>query len=376
MKKIITLSALIISMITLAGPKADLEKAQKLLNERKEKEAIEVLKRSKMAKGEEAEYELINANIALYYLANKDEASAMKYFKKVSDDEKSRTDTSKSADGYLVQLSKNNKDKIKYLTRLSNRFDDKDLDILSSLAYLHITEKNTREVDKIFADAKKVKLDGFYDYLHLLTGQKLLVDDYNKADYYIKKALKSKDKSIVANTHFLLGVYHFDKKDMNKAKKELMEAEKLTPNDTNLLYRIANVYKALGDNNTSYEYLKKAYVKSRQEKQVILELIINSYKRKDTKDENKWVGVLRNLDKNFVDLALAEIFMQAGEIELAEKYALLAVKKDIDANFLLAYISIQKGDKKSAEKYATNSLKSKVFGEKAKQLLEEIKKIK
>ena len=57
MKKIIAISALLTSLLAIAGPKADIQTANKLLAEKKVDQAIKVLKDSKNAKGEEAEYE-------------------------------------------------------------------------------------------------------------------------------------------------------------------------------------------------------------------------------------------------------------------------------------------------------------------------------
>lgn len=66
MKKLLLLSATLFTLLTYAGPKADIEAAKKLFEAKKNKEAVELLKKSVLVKGEEKEFEEIN-----FFLAKK-----------------------------------------------------------------------------------------------------------------------------------------------------------------------------------------------------------------------------------------------------------------------------------------------------------------
>ena len=60
MKKLLLLSATLFTLLTYAGPKADIEAAKKLFEAKKNKEAVELLKKSVLVKGEEKEFEEID----------------------------------------------------------------------------------------------------------------------------------------------------------------------------------------------------------------------------------------------------------------------------------------------------------------------------
>ncbi len=373
MKKIITLSALIVSMLTLAGPKADLEKAKKLIQENKEKEAVKVLRNSKEAKGEEKEFEKINFNLGQYYLSNKNNEEAIKYLEKVSKNTSSKTNEAKASDDYLYQLSKTNSDKIKYLERLSNRLDNKNMEMLVGLVLLNEKENNSDKIKEILKKAKSNGAD-FLDQLYLFVAQEIIMEDYNKADKYIDKALKSKNPKVLASTHFLLAAYNLEKGNEDKAISEMKKSESSLPNDAETLFNIAELYRAKGDLKENYNYLKKSYKLSPKEPAIILNLMLNSFKQKNTKEENKWLGILRNTNKEYTDLNIAAVFLENSELQISEKYAKKAVKKDGKANLLLSYIYFQENKKDLAITYAKKALKVKETKATAEEFLKQLQK--
>ncbi len=375
MKKIIALTALLASMSIFAGPKADLEKAEKLIKQNKIEEAMNIFKKSKKVKGEEKEYEKVNVSLALYYINQKNEEEAMKYLNKVSEDLSSKTEEAKMSDNYLYQLSKSNKDKIKYLTRFSNRMDNKELNVLVALVYLNTVENNNLEVNRIMSEANKNGIN-FVELLNYNLISTLILEDYAKAEIYINKSLNSKNSNIVANTHLLLAMYNFENKNDDKANIELEKAEKKGENNPEILYKISEIYKVKGDLNKNYEYLKKAYKLAPKEEIIILNLILNSFDRKDEKSENRWIGILKNLNKNYNYLSIAAVYLQNNEFDIAEKYALKAVKTDSKANLMLAIIYGNKGDKDLSEKYAKKALENEETKKDAQQIFKQLKKFK
>ncbi|VWL85332.1 tetratricopeptide repeat protein [Oceanivirga miroungae] len=357
MKKIITIFTFLISVSLIAGPKADLEKASKLISENKEKEAISLLEKTKPVKGEENEYEQINYALAANYISKNDEDNAKKYFQKISDNKNSKSDIAKGADQYLMALASDDSGKILYLERLSERFDNKNYEILSELNAYYVLNKLDEKASSL---NKVIKEQGenFEDIVSLFTGEVLVPQDFDLANTYIKKALKSKNPKIQIEAHILLASYYLAKKDYKKVEEEVNLAEKINPSDAMLLARIGDIYKSMGNENKNYEYLKKAYKLDSKQLSIVIALIESSYDRNDKKDQNVWSGVARNLNKDVNDLELAKLFMQKEKIELAKEFAIKASKENNEANYLLFVIYINEYNKEEMLKYADKILKT------------------
>lgn len=387
MKKNIIFMSIIASLINFAGPKADLEEANKLINDNKINDAIKVLEASKPVKGEEKEFEQINFSLAMHYINQNQDEKAKIYLDKISDDINSKTEIAKQVDSILIRSTNNEKEKIKYLERLSSRFDNKDLDILATLNAAYVLANETKESSLLLSNAKKENLD--LDWLNFLTGQNLINLNFDKAKIYLNKALDSKNNVIKSEVHFLLARYYYLKKEDKKAETEIEQAIKIDGKNANLLARIAEVYKRLGDEKLNYKYLNDAYKADPQDIRIVINLIMSSYNLNDKKEQNKWYGIARNINKDINNATLTNIFyvnatheMEEGNIELAKQEFGLAKEYGMKAfnegnkevNFILLILSISDYDKVNAEKFANEIMKTgtKEEKEKVKPILENI----
>lgn len=356
--KIIALFAIIFSANIFAGPKADIEKANKLLLENKPKEAIEILKKSQLVKGEEVEFEQINHTLGLSYINAGDTVNAEKYLKIVSDNLSSKSDIAKDADRYLIYLAKDDEKKSMYLERLSNRSDNKDPQILAELNAMYTLSKNNKKLASLTSLIKS-QGENYVDVVGLMTGQVLLSSDEKLALQQLNKVLKSKNPKIVGEANFTLATYNISKKNFEKAKENIAKAEKIDGSNAILIARIGGLYKVMGDMEKSFTYLKKAYKLDSKQLAIVIDLIENSYERKNKKDQNIWSSIARNFDKSVTNLELAKVFLSKSNFGLAKEFAIEASKKgDKTANLLLFGIYLEELDKDNLLKTGNEILKT------------------
>lgn len=357
-KKIISLFAFVFSAILFAGPKADLEKANKLISENKQEEAIKLLEKTEPVKGEESEYEQINYALGLNYVEIGDEKNAEKYLKKVSDNVNSKTEIAKNADKYLILLAKEKNLKIEYLERLSKRFDNKDPEIIAELNAHYVLNKLDKKASSLNSLIKE-QGENFSDIVDLITAQILVTENYDLANTYIKRALKSKNTKIVAEVHFMLANYNLSIKNEKKAIEEIALAEKIDPSNAVLLARIGGLYKSMDQEDKNFEYLKKAYKLDSKQLPIVLELIESSFDRNNKKDLNVWSSIARNFDKTVTDAELSKIFMKKNRKDLAKEFAISANKKgDKSVNYLLFALYLDEYNKEEILKIGEDILKN------------------
>lgn len=321
MKKLIALGMLLTSFVLVAGPKADLERANKLIAEKKSAEAVEVLKNSKNnVKGEEEYYEYINYILATQ--ASKDEKEFMEYLKKASSNPKSTTQSAVQANILLVNNSKSNKDKIKYLEILNERINKSDVEVLAALASLYKAENENSKFNEIVKYVESVNKADITDNFNRMLGHNLLIglNKENEGIMYLNKAANSKFVNIKTDAYLSYADYYTIKKDAKKVAEYLnaasMDKEKYGLIADRFLGR-------LGDLKTAYEYSKKAYNLTPSNKAILNQVFILAVANKDTKAENKYANLIK---KEHGNIGVAYLLGNNGLLDASEKYAKLALK--------------------------------------------------
>lgn len=368
MKKIIAISALLTSLLAIAGPKADIQTANKLLAEKKVDQAVKVLKDSKNAKGEEEEYELINYALATKFAKTPEEA--IEYLKKAAENPKSNSQAAVQANIYLLNSAKTNKERIKYLEMLNERFNKTDLDTLSNLAALYKVENETSKFNDIVKLIENTKRQDVIDNFNLLLGRALLgTNKESDGISYLNKAANSKFVNIKSGVYLAYADYAA-KKDTKNVIKYLNGASIDKEN-----YRLISdrFLKYLGDVKTAYSYAEKAYNNSPAVNEYLNYVFVLSTITKDSKGEAKYANLLKK--KGAKNITLAVLLHNNGINESAEKYAKLALKdKSKEADFLLSLIYGNTGKIDLAITHAKKAVANKVTG--ADNVLKQLEAIK
>ena len=328
MKKIIAISALLTSLLAIAGPKADIQTANKLFAENKRDQAIKVLKDSKNVKGEEAEYEMINYVLAKEYSKSPEEA--IEYLKKAVENPKSDSRAAIQANIDLIKIAKTNKEKIKYLEMLNKR--EGNFEALSNLAALYKVENETSKFNYIVKSIENTKNQDIIDNFNLLLGKYLL--DLNKESdglSYLNKAENSKFVNVKSKVYLAYAEYYVAKKDVKNATKYLNAASVDKRNYHLISYRFLN---HLGDVKTAYSYAEKAHKDSPANIEYLKHVFVVSIVAKDSKGEERYASLLKKIGAKNITLAN---LLRSSAIYLnriyrneiygsAEKYAKLALK--------------------------------------------------
>lgn len=372
MKKLIATTMLLASLVAIAGPKEDIQKANKLLEQNKLSEAKEVLKKSKKTKGEEAEYELINYELATRFSNTTEEA--ISYLKKAAENPNSTSQYAVQSNIYLINSSKTNKDKIKYLEMLVARPNQDTVDNVGILAALYKAENQTSKFNDLVKKVEGTKRQDIIDNFNLFLGQTLLLQLNKESDgmIYLNKAATSKFKNIKASTYLVYADYYVIKKDAKKVASYLNSAAQINP-DTNTYSIVADRFVTrLGDLKSAYSYAEKAYKLEPKSKQLLNQVFIYAVANKDSKAEAKYADLIKKDVKN---IGVAFLLHQNGLFDASEKYAKLALKdKSKEADLLLAAIYGNTGKLDLAITHAKNAVKNKVEG--AQKILTQLEAIK
>lgn len=369
MKKIISIIALLSTMVALAGPKADIQKAQELINSGKNDEAIKILKSSKSVKGEEAEYEQINLFLATE--AATTETEVKNYLTKATANKNSKSDAAKQANLLLVQLAKTDAEKIKLLEELDKR-EENNITILAQLSAYYAKTNNSKlkNIETKINALQNAKDKAYYNLLVALN-----LSDMNSELFknYVNKTIAFNDAEMSAQAYLLMAKYSYAQNDTKNAEAYLASAEKLAPKNASVLYDAAMMYSYFGQVQKGYDLLKKIEAIEPTNNTVKLDLFKTSVYLKKTSEETKYANALKtNLKATNYDLGAT--LLDAGAYEGAEKYLKLAQKDNKNADLLLAELYYAQGKKADALKAANNALKNKVQG--AQEVIDEINKMK
>lgn len=369
MKKIIAISALLTSLLAIAGPKEDINKAEDLFKKGKNEEAIKILKESKNVKGEEAEYELINYELATKFAKTPEEA--IEYLKKAAENPKSNSQVAVQANMYLVNTAKTNKEKIKYLEMLISRPNQDTVDYIGYLASLYKVENETSKFNDIVKLIENTKRQDVIDNFNLYLGRDLLgTNKESEGISYLNKASNSKFVNIKSGVYLAYADYYLAKKDVKNATRYLNGASIDKENYRLISDRFLNV---LGDVKTAYSYAEKAYNNSPAVNEYLNYVFVLSTITKDSKGEAKYVNLLKK--KGTKNIGLANLLYVNGIYEPAEKYAKLALKdKSKEADFLLSLIYGNTGKIDLAITHAKKAVANKVTG--ADNILKQLEAIK
>lgn len=366
MKKILAMSAMIASLVALAGPKEDINKANDLIKKGKNEEAIKILKESKNAKGENVEYEYINYILATSF--SKSEEEAVMYLKKACEDKTSKSQYAINANILLADHAKTLKEKIEYLEMLDARVGDQ-IDVMVNLAFDY---KSTNETEKLATLNKRVEAKGedFKNAFEITLG-KLYLKKGNETEamLHLNKTLNSKETVIASETNLLLGEYNLlEKKDAKKANSYFEKAIKLNPKEDMLYARIGVIYTNVNELAKAKKYFLKAYELNKQIEPNVKNLFTLAILSKDAKDEAKYANIIKAKQGYY---GVAQYLLTINDLNDAEKYAKMAIAgKEKGAELIMAITLGKMGKLDSALKVAKEASNKKIEG--ADKLVQEI----
>ena len=366
MKKILAMSAMIASLVALAGPKEDINKANDLFKKGKNEEAIKILKESKNAKGENVEYEYINYILATS--GSKSEEEAVMYLKKACEDKTSKSQYAINANILLADHAKTLKEKIEYLEMLDARVGDQ-IEVMVNLAFDY---KSTNETEKLATLNKRVEAKGedFKNAFEITLG-KLYLKKGNETEamLHLNKTLNSKETVIASETNLLLGEYNLlEKKDAKKANSYFEKAIKLNPKEDMLYARIGVIYTNVNELAKAKKYFLKAYELNKQIEPNVKNLFTLAILSKDAKDEAKYANIIKAKQGYY---GVAQYLLTINDLNDAEKYAKMAIAgKEKGAELIMAITLGKMGKLDSALKVAKEASNKKIEG--ADKLVQEI----
>lgn len=373
MKKLLLLSATLFTLLTYAGPKADIEAAKKLFEAKKNKEAVELLKKSVLVKGEEKEFEEINFFLAKNVAQTAEEV--VMYLNRIVADKTSKTDISIASNRELLNRAKTDPERVRLAEELNVRLDGENPIVLGQLAYLYDKVDNKVKYDEIYNKAMKNSNEDFKaTFLYAITENMLVTGNANGINF-ANKILALNKPAVSSEVYLLLSDYYFDKMN-NKRKGEeyLLLSEKVAPKSPEILYAIATRYLSINEKVKGYNYLLKVEKLLPNNSEVVARLFVVSVDLGKAKEEVKYGTLLKKLAK-INNTNLGTLLYNSDNLKGAEKYYKLGLKeKNAEANLGLAYVEAAKGNKALAIKYAEAAHKAKVQG--AETILNELKLMK
>ncbi|WP_068268647.1 hypothetical protein [Caviibacter abscessus] len=371
MKKILLTSAALFTILTYAGPKADIEAANKLYEAKKTQEAQELLKKSVLVKGEEKEFEEINLHLA--QTVAKTDAEIKMYLGKITANKESKTDIAKYANRQLLNMVSTDKERVALAEELNARYESKDAVTLGQLAYLYDKVENKNKYSEIYNLAMKNTNKNFIATFLYAIAENMLVRGNANGLNFANKVIALNISEISARTHIIISDYYFDiLKDKTKGYNSLNSAEKLAPKSAEIIYTIGLRYLTLNELTKSYNYLQKVDKLAPNNSEITMRLFIVSSKIGKTKDEAVYASRLKKLHKAN-NTMLGTLLLNNNNATGAEKYYKLGLRdKNNDANLGLAYVEAAKGNKAAALKWATTAKQLKVAG--AEEFIKQLNK--
>ncbi|WP_156285816.1 hypothetical protein [Oceanivirga salmonicida] len=258
MKKIIATFAMIISIISVAGVKEDLEKASSLLQANKRNEAIAILKKIRPKRSELKE--MPRVYYALFELSDSSE-DKIKYLKLASSDKNTDDQFAVSANEILANSEENLNKKLALLRELNQR---------TNYGNLVFVERETYILYLLGRDSEAERLNKYIDEKGTLDNKKAYYYDLMNALYtenkttpavlLFNKAVKldSRDYQYMADLYIALAKYSKDDKKILGYASRYLEAIKLTKeNKALILGKLFLVSVKLNDVNKEAKYLKE-----------------------------------------------------------------------------------------------------------------------
>lgn len=367
MKKLLSISALLLSLMAFAGPKADIEAAQKLINENKTSEAIELLKKTKNVKGEEESYAIINNYLAEQSL---DPLEQINYYE-ISSNATKNSPASLEANYRLSELAVNDNERLKYLEQLVSRTNGANATYLAIYMEALKTAGKVKEYEAKLEEVSKNKDKEFTGNVYLILSR-LFNSDVKLRDEFLNKALGLNNNYITSQVYFEKAGIELEAKNTTKAEELIDKAVSVSSNDENVLYIAYRLYLSMNNMTKAYTTLENVYKINSKEVSYVQELYLLATKLKKTADITKYEKKLV-ADYKISSLELGYLLLSNEEYDSAIKKLRVSLSQDRDvrAYYYLAIAYLEKGDYKSAKIYATNASKN---GLDAKELLNEITK--
>lgn len=376
MKKLILTLAFLTSVITFATPAEDLKKADELLTNGDEKNAVVLINKVlKEAKPNSKEANIANLAMGQLNIRSNNLKEAKTYLLKLAGGKLDSNEKLEAVSNLasIASLEKNYKEEIKYLEMLK-KYVKNNYELYANLIFAYTNTNNAKEVNNLWKEIAKLGVDATNSTKILLGDNYVKNDKFEQANKLYKEVSTSKNNDLKSIALLRLSN---TTQDIKEVESYLLEVKKLNPKDPGIPVLLANLYINTGNLKKGFELYKESLALDSKNEETRLMLLLLAEALNDKTSANKYYKELKNNKKiQYLDSIIATTAMNLNSFETAEKYLLLADKSDKlkENNLKMAIVKANLKKKSEALRYVNLALKDNVQG--AKELKAEIEKLK
>lgn len=376
MKKLILTLAFLTSVITFATPAEDLKKADELLTNGDEKNAVVLINKVlKEAKPNSKEANIANLAMGQLNIRSNNLKEAKTYLLKLAGGKLDSNEKLEAVSNLasIASLEKNYKEEIKYLEMLK-KYVKNNYELYANLIFAYTNTNNAKEVNNLWKEIAKLGVDATNSTKILLGDNYVKNDKFEQANKLYKEVSTSKNNDLKSIALLRLSN---TTQDIKEVESYLLEVKKLNPKDPGIPVLLANLYINTGNLKKGFELYKESLALDSKNEETRLMLLLLAEALNDKTSANKYYKELKNNKEiQYLDSIIATTAMNLNSFETAEKYLLLADKSDKlkENNLKMAIVKANLKKKSEALRYVNLALKDNVQG--AKELKAEIEKLK
>lgn len=376
MKKLILTLAFLTSVITFATPAEDLKKADELLTNGDEKNAVVLINKVlKEAKPNSKEANIANLAMGQLNIRSNNLKEAKTYLLKLAGGKLDSNEKLEAVSNLasIASVEKNYKEEIKYLEMLK-KYVKNNYELYANLIFAYTNTNNAKEVNNLWKEIAKLGVDATNSTKILLGDNYVKNDKFEQANKLYKEVSTSKNNDLKSIALLRLSN---TTQDIKEVESYLLEVKKLNPKDPGIPVLLANLYINTGNLKKGFELYKESLALDSKNEETRLMLLLLAEALNDKTSANKYYKELKNNKKiQYLDSIIATTAMNLNSFETAEKYLLLADKSDKlkENNLKMAIVKANLKKKSEALRYVNLALKDNVQG--AKELKAEIEKLK
>lgn len=376
MKKLILTLAFLTSVITFATPAEDLKKADELLTNGDEKNAVVLINKVlKEAKPNSKEANIANLAMGQLNIRSNNLKEAKTYLLKLAGGKLDSNEKLEAVSNLasIASVEKNYKEEIKYLEMLK-KYVKNNYELYANLIFAYTNTNNAKEVNNLWKEIAKLGVDATNSTKILLGDNYVKNDKFEQANKLYKEVSTSKNNDLKSIALLRLSN---TTQDIKEVESYLLEVKKLNPKDPGIPVLLANLYINTGNLKKGFELYKESLALDSKNEETRLMLLLLAEALNDKTSANKYYKELKNNKEiQYLDSIIATTAMNLNSFETAEKYLLLADKSDKlkENNLKMAIVKASLNKKSEALRYVNLALKDNVQG--AKELKAEIEKLK
>lgn len=376
MKKLILTLAFLTSVITFATPAEDLKKADELLTNGDEKNAVVLINKVlKEAKPNSKEANIANLAMGQLNIRSNNLKEAKTYLLKLAGGKLDSNEKLEAVSNLasIASVEKNYKEEIKYLEMLK-KYVKNNYELYANLIFAYTNTNNAKEVNNLWKEIAKLGVDATNSTKILLGDNYVKNDKFEQANKLYKEVSTSKNNDLKSIALLRLSN---TTQDIKEVESYLLEVKKLNPKDPGIPVLLANLYINTGNLKKGFELYKESLALDSKNEETRLMLLLLAEALNDKTSANKYYKELKNNKEiQYLDSIIATTAMNLNSFETAEKYLLLADKSDKlkENNLKMAIVKANLKKKSEALRYVNLALKDNVQG--AKELKAEIEKLK